>query len=130
MPLTFPPENTLPAGPALSAMPLLQTAAALLLVVVLLGGLGWLLKKQRELQQRTCGRFTLIASLSLGQREKIVLLALPDCQLLLGVTAQQITLLHKLPAVESASGSARAPAADTPFAEKLRVLLDKRALHK
>ncbi len=130
MSLTLPAEHTPSAGTALSAVPLLQTAAVLLLIVVLLVLAGWLIKKQRELQSRTYGPLNITASLSVGQREKIVLLALPDCQLLLGITAQQITHLHTLPAAETTPEAPNGSAAGTPFADRLRALLEKRALHK
>ena len=128
MALTLPAEKTASAGSALSAVPLLQTTTALLLIIVLLVLVGWLIRKQRP--GRTYGPLNITASLSVGPREKIVLLALPDCQLLLGITAQQITHLHTLPAAEGTPGTEDGSAAGMPFADRLRALLEKRALHK
>ncbi len=73
---------------------LLQVTFALILMVGLILGLAWLAKRfGRPLFQQN-NQLRLIASLSLGVKEKVILVEVEGKQLILGVTPQQITSLH------------------------------------
>lgn len=73
-----------------------QMLGVLLLVIVLLLGLAWLLKRAGVTQGALNGQLSVIASVSVGQREKVVLIQAGQEQLLVGVTANEISLLHLL----------------------------------
>jgi len=75
---------------------LIQVTLALMLMVGLILGLAWLMRRfgQPLLQQQK--KLQLVATLSLGIKEKIVLIEVEGKQLVLGVTPQQITSLHVL----------------------------------
>ncbi|WP_024198482.1 flagellar biosynthetic protein FliO [Escherichia coli] len=69
-------------------LPLLKTAS----------GLTWLVKRLGFAPKRTgVNGLKISASASLGARERVVVVDVEDARLVLGVTAGQINLLHKLP---------------------------------
>lgn len=77
---------------------LVQVTLALMLMVGLIIGLAWLAKRfGRPLFQQNKD-LRLVASLSLGVKEKIILVEVGNKQLVLGVTPQQITSLHVMDA--------------------------------
>lgn len=85
------------------ANPLVQDVTAIkswlitCLVVVLLGGLILLLARKKLLPSRRTGREMQVQSvLSLGVKEKLVLVQVEDRRFLLGVTPQQISMLAAL----------------------------------
>ncbi len=77
---------------------LLQYFLSFALVIALLLGLLWTLKRLQggALMQRKHQRLQVLESLSLGPRQKLALVRINDQQLLIGVTAGQITALGPL----------------------------------
>lgn len=73
---------------------LIQVTVALMLMVGLILGLAWLMKRFANPLFQQQKQLRLIASLSLGVKEKIILVEVSGKQLVLGVTPQQITSLH------------------------------------
>ncbi|CAI1719023.1 flagellar biosynthetic protein FliO [Serratia proteamaculans] len=105
-----PSQGTLqPAAPALPAGSVLtqvSTALGGILLLILLA--GWLFRRLGFAPQaRNNKLLNLRASCQVGQRERVVVIEVDNTLLVLGVTAQQITPLHTLPA----------PASDSPAAE-------------
>jgi flagellar protein FliO/FliZ len=68
---------------------------SLLMVLALIGISAFVLKRFNVTQQQT-GQLKIIASLSLGVKERLVVAQIGDQQLVLGVTSQQITLIKSL----------------------------------
>jgi flagellar protein FliO/FliZ len=87
--------RTLTESP-LSAMSLLQTLLGLVLVLGCIVLVAWLLKRSNSFHTAASGQLRVIAGLPLGARERAILVQVGDKQLLLGVTSQQISLLHTL----------------------------------
>lgn len=108
--------RTLSPSP-LSAVSLLQTILALLLVLGCIVLVAWLLRRSSSFHSSAGGKLKIIAAVGLGPRERAVVLQVGDKQLLLGVTPQQIHTLHVLDAPLSAENST-APQGD--FASRLR----------
>lgn len=87
-------------APQHSGAPLMQISSALggILLFILL--VGWLIRRLGFAPAgRQTGLLKLRASCQVGQRERVVLVEVDDTLLVLGVTAQQITPLHTLPAL-------------------------------
>lgn len=94
------------AAPALKAAPVGQHAAstpgmfgalmALMAVLALIVGLGWLLKRLPGTGFRPADGLRLVASLTVGVKERVVVVEVDGRQLLLGVTAGGISTLHAL----------------------------------
>ncbi len=95
---------------------------ALLLVIALILGLAWLLKRMPGSGFRQNDQLRLVASTAVGAKERLVVVEVAGQQLLLGVTAGGITRLHTLPEPLPA-----APAPQLPrFAEMFSEMLAKR----
>jgi len=73
------------------------TLAALMLVVALIILLAWVLKKLPGTGLRSLPGLRVVATLPVGPRERAVVVDCGGQQLLLGVTAHGISLLHTLP---------------------------------
>ncbi|UKJ19856.1 flagellar biosynthetic protein FliO [Enterobacter mori] len=101
---------------------LMTVSGALALIVLLLVVLAWAARRSglaRRLNDAQ-GTMTLVATQSLGPRERLVLVDVGEQRLVLGVTASQITCLTTQPRPENAP-QASAPAATFPLMlEKLR----------
>ena len=91
-------EAAIPVGQHAPTTPSLFGAVfALLLVLALIVGLGWLLKRLPGSGFRPSEGLKLVTSLNVGARERLVVVEVNGQQLLLGVTAKGITTLHVLP---------------------------------
>ncbi|HFK5734217.1 TPA: flagellar biosynthetic protein FliO [Enterobacter sichuanensis] len=101
---------------------LMSVSGALALILLLLVVLAWAARRSglaRRLNDAQ-GNMTLVATQSLGPRERLVLVDVGDQRLVLGVTASQITCLATQSRPENAP-QASAPAATFPLMlEKLR----------
>lgn len=103
---------------------ILQTLLGLILVLVLIGLMGWILKRSQNFTQSGQGPFRVISAVALGPREKAVLLQVGDQQLLIGVTAQQVNLLHSLPEALQ-FGDKRTGNTSNAFADKLKQMMQQ-----
>ena len=68
---------------------------SLLMVLALIGVSAYVLKRFNVIQQQS-GQLKVVASLSLGVKERIVVAQVGEQQLVLGVTSHQITLIKNL----------------------------------
>lgn len=109
---------------------LIQVTIALLLMVGLILGLAWLMKRFANPLFQQQKDLRLVASLSLGVKEKIILVEVAGKQLVLGVTPQQITSLHVIDNpvkdAESVENSEKNPAEKhiaSDFSKKLMEIL-------
>jgi len=121
-PLTVTAE-TISASPV-NASALLQTIFGLIMVLAIIVFLGWLLKRSKYFHATHHGQLKVLGAISLGAREKAVLIQVGEQQILLGVTSQQINTLHTL----SEPLSVREPQikASDSFAERLKQMMQQR----
>lgn len=105
-------QSSAPALPAGSVLTQVSTALGGILLLILLA--GWLFRRLGFAPQaRNSKLLNLRASCQVGQRERVVVIEVDNTLLVLGVTAQQITPLHTLPAPPKDSTVAdTAPPAD------------------
>ena len=82
---------------AASAPSMFGAIMALVAVLVLIVGLGWLLKRLPGSGFRPNEGLKVVASLNVGAKERVVVVDVNGTQLLLGVTAGGISTLHQLP---------------------------------
>ena len=128
--LTLMPGWALAEGEAtllepMSSPYLLKLTAGLVLVVVAIFVLAWLVKKFNLTQQSSHGLIRIIAGLSIGTRDRIVLLQVGEEQILVGLTPGRIAKLHTLEHPLQAPDSI--PASGS-FASKLnRIMNDREA---
>lgn len=94
----------------LSTAHLVDTAGGLLLVVGVMLALAWLVKRYVQVPGIGKGQVQILGGVSLGAREKAVLLSVEGRRLLVGIAPGRVQTLLVL-------GEGKAPAAD--FAERL-----------
>ncbi|NQZ54483.1 MAG: flagellar biosynthetic protein FliO [Piscirickettsiaceae bacterium] len=116
------PTSTLATPVGASA--LVETLLGLLLVLVTIAFLAWLLRRTGRFQASANGEMKIIAGLSLGSRERAILLQVGEQQILVGVTPQQIRTLHIL---EKPIPSDNTDGNTSGFAEKLQQMMKKQA---
>ena len=80
----------------LSGSALLETAGGLLLILLLILGLGWLLRRFGRLPSAGKGGISVVGGVSLGPRERAVLLEVGSTRLLVGVAPGRVQTLHVL----------------------------------
>ncbi len=78
---------------------LIKTSLSLLLVLILLLGLLWFMKRMGfGTGKRMGGFYRVLATSALGPKDKLVLIEIGDSWLLLGITSSSINTLHTMPA--------------------------------
>ncbi len=73
---------------------LMETAGGLLLILALIIGLGWLVRRYGRLPVAGKGMVTILGGVSLGPRERAVVLQVGDARLLVGVAPGRVQMLH------------------------------------
>jgi flagellar biosynthetic protein FliO len=87
------------AGPDL-VPPIWRTAAALALVLAMLIGLGWLLRKSAQ-GRRHRRPLSIEAALALGERRSLAIVTVEGRRLLLGLAPNYVSLVTELTAAPS-----------------------------
>jgi flagellar protein FliO/FliZ len=112
---------------------LAQVTFSLLLVLGVIFAAAWGLKRLRGVGQRGASTLRVVANLSLGPKERAVLIQVGQQQLLVGVAPGQVTTLHVLTenvsteAPTELKGPVNAPATPTVPADAFKAIL-KRSL--
>ena len=96
----------------------LQTAGGLALVLALIFGAAWLLRGAQRFGRRTQGVLRIVASQAVGTRERVVVIALADTWLVLGVAPGQVSRLARLPCPVPACPAPAPAAPDHALAER------------
>jgi flagellar protein FliO/FliZ len=107
-----------PASPL--SVGLAQLTLSLIAIVALILAISWALKRLRLAGPRGSGEIAVIDELSMGPRDRIVLIRVGESQVLVGIGASGLVPLTPLAApIVLKSGADREPA----FAERLRDLM-------
>jgi flagellar protein FliO/FliZ len=85
----------------LGVQSLLQTGGGLLLILLLIFVGAWLFKRYAQLPTLGKGLIRILGGVSLGPRERVMLLEVENVRLLVGVAQGQIRTLHVLGAKQS-----------------------------
>jgi flagellar protein FliO/FliZ len=104
-----------------------QLALGLLLVVALIFGLAWLVRRMQQVGPRSTRAIKLVASQALGPRDRLVLVQVGNEQILLGMTPGRITPLHVL---KEPIPSADSEPATPEFAQRLTEMLSRERKEK
>lgn len=122
-PAAPPPEVSV--GPSIGG--LLQLTFGLVFVVAMIFAFAWAMRRYMRLQNSVSGGMQILGGLSMGVRERLVLVQVGEQQLLLGVTPTTITTLHVL---EKPVALDMVNRFDAPFAERLNTILQRIKSHK
>jgi len=119
---------TMPSSP--SAGSLMQTILALTFVLGLLAGLAWLMKRFGPRGGAHGGVLRIVGALSLGGRERIMVLEVGDQWIVVGASPGRVNALATLPRPEGAPVAAPTAHPDFPtagsFAAWLKQTIDQR----
>ena len=113
-------------GEAVGAASLLQLAFGLIVVLGAIAFGAYLLRRFGKLSAPVGGAMRVLGGISLGARERVVLMQVGDRQLLLGVAPGRVQTLHVLerPIVEAASAPVMAGGGGG-FADRLAGLMKR-----
>lgn len=114
------PELQVPA----STGDLLSVAVSLFVVIGAILLCGWLYKRSQGLRGQSGGVFSIVASQALGPKERIIVIEVANKQLVLGMTATQVSTLHVFdePVVQRRTGR-RNERSDSSFADRFKSIL-------
>ena len=101
-----------------------QVIASLALVIGLLFGALWIMRRVNGVGQAVGGQMRVVSSLGLGQRERAVLVSVGDQQILLGVAPGRVAALHVFD--EPAVVQETTPAAPLKFSEVWQNVMGKK----
>ncbi len=83
-------------APPSAAGGLAQMTIGLLVVLLAIGAAAWALRRFGRLQTSASGALRILGGLSLGPRERVVLMQVGETQLLLGIAPGRVQTLHVL----------------------------------
>lgn len=104
---------------------ILQMFFGLAVVVFLILGVAWFMRRMGQFQGHANSNMKVIGGLSIGQRERVLLLQVGDTQLLIGTAPGTIRTLHVFDEPVVSPGS---ETEQTSFAERLNTVLKNRAV--
>ena len=85
----------------------LRVSGSFVLVLLLLGGMLWLLRRMKDIQLRHKGpaRLELCETIHVGPRQKVALLRVGDKHILVGISPQQLVALGEVQAFANTEGT-------------------------
>ncbi|TVP84208.1 MAG: flagellar biosynthetic protein FliO [Thioalkalivibrio sp.] len=117
-----------PAGAGMDAAYLAQLLVGLILVIAAILVLAFLMRRVGGIQSRLGSEFRVLGGISLGSRERMVLVQVGERQLLVGVAPGRVQTLHVLEEpirVEGRGAQDGTARSDSPFAHRLRAALNR-----
>jgi flagellar protein FliO/FliZ len=114
------------SGSLITATSLVQSLVGLLIVLALIAGAAWVLKRFAAQPGGASGAVRVIAGAAVGQRERVVLVEVGGTWLVLGVAPGQVRALHTMQKAELEMRAPPAPALERNFAGWLRQVVERR----
>ncbi|HJT51704.1 MAG TPA: flagellar biosynthetic protein FliO [Nitrosospira sp.] len=118
------------AGEAtLASGSMLQVMLGLVVVLAVMAGAAWLLKRFGSIQRDSRGAVKIIGASAVGQRERVVLVEVADTWLVIGVAPGHVTGLHTMPkgqVADIAANSVHSAERDASFSTWFKRVIEKR----
>lgn len=107
----------------------LQMFFGLFIIVLLIVGMAWLMRRMANVGGLAAGNLKVLGGVSVGQRERVVLVQAGDIQLLVGVAPGAVRTLHIMdePIELQTSSSNASSKASSGFADKLHAAIKSRS---
>jgi len=107
----------------MSSSYLLQLIMGLFVVILCIVALAWFAKKMNRFQSMTDSSLQIITGISLGTRDRAVLLQVGEDQILVGVSPGRLTTLHVLDKPVEIAANNTGRTVGTNFSDKLKVMM-------
>lgn len=118
------------ASPVASAGSFFQVLMGLLVVLGLMAGIAWMLKRFNIARIAGNAPVKVVGGVSVGNRERVLVVEVAGQWIVVGVAAGQVSALASMPRPENASAMEQSPAPNTQptgnFAGWLKEKMDKR----
>src|SRR5262245_22143274 len=111
------------AAPAPAIGSVLQVSLGLGIVLLMVVGAAWLLRRLGLGTPRSDGTVTVRGGVAVGQRERVVVVEIDDTWLVIGVSPGRVNALHALPRPQGVRAVHEATPA--PFAQWLKRALER-----
>lgn len=116
------------AAPGVDTAALVRLVVGLGVVLLLILALGWVMRRTGRFAGPASGQLRVIGGVSVGSRERVVLVQVGEQQLLVGVAPGRVQTLHVLDKpLEGQSGATGRPTGPDsqghPFAQRLRQMM-------
>ncbi len=105
---------------------LLSVVLGMALVLTVIAGAAWLLKRLAPRTYGSSSVLRVIAGAAVGQRERVVVVEVGSTWLVLGVAPGSVNALHQMPRVEKDESTPAPMSAQPPFAQWLKKFMDGR----
>lgn len=108
---------------------MLQVMLGLVVVLAVIAGAAWLLKRFGGMARGPANVVKVIGGSAVGQRERVVLVEVGDTWLVIGVAPGHVTALHSMPKGESTASTSEHmahPAGDARFSAWFKQVMEKR----
>ena len=107
--LSAAPVYAAETNPVMPLGAMLQSFFALLIVLGVIAGAAWLLKRTQRLHGTSNNVLKNISAVAVGSKERVVIVEVGDTWLVLGVAPGQVQALHTLPRQVLADSNSGAP---------------------
>lgn len=109
---------------ALSWSSIFSVLSGLVVVIAMLLGAAWLLRRLQRVQgATTAGAIQVVDQLTLGMKDRLLLVRVGDQQVLIGVSTGQLRALHAWQGAEPVAPATTAPMSAAPFMDQLKAVL-------
>ncbi len=105
----------------------LQMFFGLFIIVALIFGMAWFMRRMGSMNGLAAGNLKVLGGISVGQRERIVLVQAGDTQLLVGVAPGEIRTLHVMEEMITNTTTNVDTKSPAGFAEKLHAAIKNRS---
>ena len=115
-----------PPPSVISTESTMQMMGGLLLVLAIIGGITWLLKRFALIPTTATGAMKVVAATGVGQRERVIIVEIDSTWLVLGVAPGRVNKLHMMdkPALDTTDKTRNDPATEA-FAAQLNESIKK-----
>ena len=120
------PVQIVPPGSAVPTFSVFQTLFSLILVLALLAGLAWFLKKFGPRHQGGGAGLKVVGHLNIGGRERILVVEVGDQWIVVGAAPGRVNALATMPKGEGAAMLNPHEQASPNFGEWLKKTIDRR----
>ncbi len=122
----YPAEATAVSATSTPFISLLQVLLGLGIVLAVIAGTAWLLKRLGPGQTSPAGAMRVVGGVAIGPKERVVLVDVGDTRLVLGVAPGHVSTLHQMPRPADEPASPEIAPLANLFEDKLQGLLRRK----